>query len=727
MEEEDADAVPLLSVRSEGQFALDEDTQPMRGDEDAYDSDEAEEQEQGNKYPPRSAPPTYEQALGMLGESSAFASVGAGGGGGGMDNTDNNGRWRNSTSQRFRNCISDLDLRPPTYLLQPVLQGSRAAALKLYSFICRLWPSSRLGQAGLALAGMWILVVFSGPVFEVRDWDQSRGDRDRHRAEWWKGVGDVRVADDLKQAPTAPGPISGDGHIVLPAEWSEPHCALFTYRGYPPYCRTSASFNLSIPDSFAGTASNFVYADPLRLSGMSDGRGRVPGRILVRRARDAREEIRHEDGTPLIGVRVEARYERGSPGLLRGVSVGKMLAGVWGQGVGIYSLPLTHQLRNKFPPPLSFEIRVTLPSGPSALPALKLEAAAMDIDFMHLDELEYDANSRAESASTGSESDKPAQEEWFKAVDTEGIYYGRLQLSSGDGSVRIGSGGALAISHVHARATSGNIAVEGPLIAPAVELHSDNGIVRLGRKAGWSASSSTRPRRRRRGEKAKEESASIKVWKSAVLDTWNGAVVLEKGSAVQGPQLRGTSRNGRIEGEGVWATNGTLLLRSTTGNIDSRVSVLDPLAPRTSSSSSSSAIGSRSIDVRADSLSGSVHLKYIFHAPSIILHSIVSCKSNNVSTTLHRNFFGDWNVRAKRFGVRVKRPPNDGVRGDWISQGRKVGQMEESEKGSLNRAPLLGQGKEQQQQQQQQQQLSGGEVGSAEVSSALGEASIEFA
>jgi hypothetical protein len=307
---------------------------------------------------------------------------------------------------------------------------------------------------------------------------------------------------------------------------------VLAFGGRRPFCRTSVAFNLTSPQAFDTDASLFLFADPLRAAGLSDGRGRVPGAVRVRRG---------EQGTP-PSVRIEARYERGRAQLLREARVGKMKKGIQSEGVGIYvsagtarrggalhgtavadawpqTNPLPDRLASRLPPPLSFDIEVTLPAL-SRLPAFVLESAAMDFflfaplppsdprAIIFADTLELEAGLRA----------APGREPLF----------GRFEARAGDGSVVLGAPGVQSIGYALLRATSGDVVVRGPLRGPVIDIHTDNGAVRVA------------------------EGGEIAAWKRASLDSDNGAITIEKGGLVGAPELHATTGNGEISGAGMW-------------------------------------------------------------------------------------------------------------------------------------------------------------------------------
>lgn len=132
-----ADQVPLLDRQGEaheeqpdGRFAIDdeigaynehgESSRPLEG---ASASPEA------YKYPPNAQPPSYREATG-----------------------------KSAISVHVSQLCSSVSSPDFSFVRQGLSQA--------WIFICRFWPTSRFAQVGLFMAGLWLLVILSGPVFD---------------------------------------------------------------------------------------------------------------------------------------------------------------------------------------------------------------------------------------------------------------------------------------------------------------------------------------------------------------------------------------------------------------------------------------------------------------------------------------------------------------------------------------------------------------------------------
>lgn len=120
-------AVPLLHdqeshTQRDTRFAIsEEDAEAPEGSDEELDH-----QQDGNKYPPNSLPPSYRDAV---------------------------------------------------YASDPWYKSEVALSLRHYAMICfgsiatvvrRYWPTSRFAQAGFFIAGLWVIVIVTGPT-----WDKS--------------------------------------------------------------------------------------------------------------------------------------------------------------------------------------------------------------------------------------------------------------------------------------------------------------------------------------------------------------------------------------------------------------------------------------------------------------------------------------------------------------------------------------------------------------------------
>lgn len=476
---------------------------------------------------------------------------------------------------------------------------------------------------------------------------------------------------------SAPEPISGDGHIIAPAIWSSSHCALFATQGTLPSCTTTTNFSVAIPTAFEGTASVFVYADPLRGAGLSNGRGRVPGAVRLR--------VDEAQQKGFVDIRVKARYERGRPDLLRGATVARV-TGSTHEGLGIYvsrhckcvavETKLTLSLHPQTPvlssaylgrvaPPLSFDIEVVLPSA-ALIPSLRIHASAMDIWHMsnppitdpHVRLFPFH-NMGASGELVGSDANGGATK------DNEPTF-GVLKLSSGDGAIKVGPVGAKAVGGVKLRSTSGGIVVAGPVDTQALEVTSDNGKITM---QSW-----------------------VKAWKDVKLITLNGDVNLAKGSEVMCETIEARSRNGNVGGQGVWATvswrvstapklyltnaasflqNGTLILKSDSGRISSSISILPTKGA--------------SVSVTAHSGNEAVSLYYVAHALGVALQSKARSQLATAFTRLHPAYVGRWSVKGAREQTEVKRPADAADARRYESEGVKKGTMDQSETGWIGK------------------------------------------
>lgn len=149
-----ADSAPLLPSDSQ-HFTIDGST---------YSDDECELDADGApKYPPAAPPPSYAQVYGHSSGERSFA-------------------------RYLPACLDEVSL--PSLNLASIPDKIKAALFKVYVFVLRAWPNSRLGQAGLALAGMWIILIFGGPAFE-----ESSGGARGGGGGWWGGmsVGDIEI------------------------------------------------------------------------------------------------------------------------------------------------------------------------------------------------------------------------------------------------------------------------------------------------------------------------------------------------------------------------------------------------------------------------------------------------------------------------------------------------------------------------------------------------------
>lgn len=584
-----SDQVPLLNQRGEAyeeqpdhRFAIDEETAETQDVSNSqHDSPESP------KYPPSAPPPSYREATGKSLLSLVYSRV------------------------------FTPDSMPDFSFLQRGLS-------KVWMFLCRFWPTSRFAQVGFFMLGLWLLVIVSGPAFE------DAGPRAGAGYPW----------SSLQElANNGPRPISGDGHIASPTNWTLRSCQNSIPRHGQVVCISTTKIELDIPPakSFNSNEGLFIFADPPREDHLGDGRGQVPGTIEFQLV----EEGSGPDQVPAgkVHVVVDAEYEQNKIEVFEKSTIVKMASRIYSQGVGIYTFPLPSRYQHLDTFPLTLFIKVLVPAG-SLIPSFRAEASAMNIGaFSQPDALQTtkDKSVQVRTASPLA----PAK-------------FGRLVIRTDSGMIRTGKEAILdAIGIIHFHSTNGDINLSGKIHSQEVRVDTINGNIRL------------------------EEGCQVTASRESLITTKLGTIELRKNSWILSGELLGKSESGGIEGGaegGVWKTNKTLQLHTTIGPIRAAIEIVK--------STDQSYNHVDVVYVDAESKNGNVEVTYVGHEEKATLHSTVTALVGSAAAKMHKNFEGFWSAEGLKEKSKVTRPA-DGDSRQFKLIAKNDGIIKVQEKGEI--------------------------------------------
>ncbi len=187
-----------------------------------------------NKYPP--LPPSYDDVLRSV---------------------------RNRTS-RWRTVREHL-VSLPQLVPEGVRECAASAAYSAKVGVRRYWPSGRLAHSFLVLAGLWVLVVLTGPSFD----NFTSGGGNGGGGLLGGGAGGNSSSgwsfESIVPYEPPPLPYKGDGHVERNASWALEGCVAEadpTGWSWWTWCYATANFSLTVPPSFGAGDKLFVYADP---------------------------------------------------------------------------------------------------------------------------------------------------------------------------------------------------------------------------------------------------------------------------------------------------------------------------------------------------------------------------------------------------------------------------------------------------------------------------------
>lgn len=432
-----------------------------------------------------------------------------------------------------------------------------------------------------------------------------------------------------------PGPISGDGHVVAPLNWTLRSCHNSASHHGEVVCTSTTKVELDIPPpkAFSSNEGLFIFADPPREDHLGDNRGKVPGSVEFKLV----EEGSNPDQSPKGKVRVilEAKYEKSKIEVFEKSTLVKMSSRIYSQGVGIYTYPLPTQYERSNPPPLSMAITVLIPAG-SSIPAFRTQASAMNIAaFAKPEERSVKAQER--------------RDESHLAPPT----FGRFSARTGTGSIRTGNEVPLnAMGLIHFTTSNGDIAVAGSLHSQKVRLETWNGNIRL------------------------EEGCHVTGTRESQLITRTGFIDLKRGSWVTSGELQGKALIGGIIGGaegGTWRTNKSLELHTSNGAIRAPVEVLKPTDLFYNPS--------QVVSVQAKSENGGVDLRYVGHERGVTLRSSVTTSIGAATAHMHANYEGEWSMEGTQGSTTSA--PGQGDPRTFASKGRMEGPINVKEQGTI--------------------------------------------
>lgn len=310
-----------------------------------------------------------------------------------------------------------------------------------------------------------------------------------------------------------------------------------------------------------------------------------------------------------VHVEIDAEYEQNKLEVFEKSTIVKMAARRYSQGIGIYTFPLPARYQRLDTAPLTFHIKVFIPSG-GLIPAFRADASAMTIGAF-------------------------AQTESHKGTTARGVAlmppkFGRFVVRTGTGNIKTGSDMVLdAVGMVHLQSSNGNISLSGHIHSQEVRVNTLAGNVRL------------------------EEGCQVTASREASITTNMGSIALRKNSFIFSGELLGKALNGAIEGGvdgGVWRTNKTLQLHTTYGAIQAAVEVVKPTNLYVNRADA--------VFVDVDSKNGRVDVSYVGHDKDLALHSTVKATLGEAKVKMHPNFEGLWTAEGTIGSTMI--PPAEG-------------------------------------------------------------------
>lgn len=458
-------------------------------------------------------------------------------------------------------------------------------------------------------------------------------------------------------ASIPPPPMNGDGHFLTLADWTTPACRS-TVKGVSTYCTRSAHFGLTIPHdarSFRSSDQVFVFIDPQRGHGFSDGRGSVPATVEVRA--DGQSET-------VVAAEIEARYEKELEPLLQRANVGLMAAGLRDRGIGIYTWPLPPHLQlvstELYPYPL-LSFRIILHVHPSSrVPTLRIDGSATDVGLfrslsaegrvnktphaLQRRELERGLEERLPHVRLGhavglARAQQREQRRQAAADPAAFPYFGIVKMTVGDGDLLVG-GSTRIMGRMWATTTDGKIDIADDSTISAIEMHMEAG------SGGISI-----------GKDVKMDAEDI-VWIKSGADLSLGAGTVVAGTRVTAdvttPAGKITSGSDATQ----WRTNHTMVLNAH-GGIDAQLGVSPPYRPLLGTGTEQRPW----VQVDATSSLGAVRLRFTDHVKNTPLRAQVTSDAGDADVALHREFSGSFHVTSGKTDS-VVTPPRDRSDGD---------------------------------------------------------------
>ncbi|PWN38246.1 uncharacterized protein FA14DRAFT_188258 [Meira miltonrushii] len=572
-----SDQVPLLNQQGDAEdenpdvrFTIDDETGAYG--EPSRSSDERN----AHKYPPAAPPPSYKEATG-----------------------------KSALSLKVSQLFSALSA-PDLSILQHALY-------KIWSFICRFWPTSRFAQVGMFMAGLWLLIIVSGPAFD------EAGPRAGAGYPW---VGVQQLSE------SGPGPISGDGHITSYANWTLESCQNSKAHRGDVVCHSTTKIELDIPTGFHSTESIFVYADPPRQNQLSEGRGHVPGTIEVKLVPEGTGPGQTPKGKATVVV--DAEFEQSRMEVFEKSTVAKLASGLVTQGVGIYTYPLPAKYVNRNPPPLLMRIQILIPAG-ATVAALNVQASAMSIGgFVEPEMILTHQESRA------------LQPAHAKRDQLAHPYFGRFILQSGVTPVRIGANVPIqALGVVKVTTYNGDIIIDSNINSGEVRFETMTGSIRL------------------------EENSQVTAWRESRLISQTGNIELKRNSWFDSSYILAKTNNGNILGGGkdhagskdggIWKTNKTIEMYTSNGAIHASYAVRLP--------TDSFLNPTKNVRVETESKNGGVDVVFVDHEKGTGLQAKLTTSVGIVFARMHKAFVGKWQLEGSLSGSGMTPPPSKDQRG----------------------------------------------------------------
>jgi hypothetical protein len=591
-----SDQVPLLNVQGDAQdenpdvrFAIDDETG------DYGESSRLSEEHNAHKYPPAAPPPSYKEATG-----------------------------KSALSLKVSQLLSSLSA--------PDLSVFQKALSKIWIFICRFWPTSRFAQVGMFMAGLWLLIIVSGPAFD------DAGPRAGAGYPW---VGVQQLTE------SGPGPISGDGHIVSYANWTLESCQNSKAHRGDVVCHSTTKIELDIPTGFHSTEGIFLYADPPRQNQLSEGRGHVPGTIEVKLVPEGTGPGKTPKGKATVVV--DAEFEQSRIEVFEKSTVAKLVSGLTSQGVGIYTFPLPTKYVDRNPPPLLMRIQVLIPSG-ATVAALNVQASAMSIGGFVEPEMILTHQKGRALQSTQKKRDSLANP-----------YFGRFILQSGVTPIRIGANVPIqALGVVKVTTYNGDIIIDGHINSGEVRFETMTGSIRL------------------------EENSQVTAWRESRLISQTGNIELKRNSWFDSTYILAKTSNGNILGGGkdhlgsndggIWKTNKTIEMHTSNGAIHASYAVRMP--------TDSFLNPTKNIRIETESNNGGVDVVFVEQEQGTGLQAKLTTSVGIVFARMHKAFVGKWQLEGSIAGSGVT-PPQSKDQRDFKSIDRKKDVIRLQEHGTI--------------------------------------------
>lgn len=574
-----SDQVPLLNRQGDAQddtvdvrFAIDDETGEYG--ESSHQSAE----NNAHKYPPAAPPPSYKEATG-----------------------------RSALSLKVSQLFSSFSA--------PDLSVFQHALSRVWIFLCRFWPTSRFAQVGMFMAGLWLLIIVSGPAFD------DAGPRAGAGYPW---VGVQQLYE------SGPGPISGDGHIISYANWTLESCQNSKAHRGDVVCHSTTKVELDIPTNFHTTESIFLYADPPRQNQLSEGRGHVPGTIEIKLVPEGTGPGKTPKGKAT--VLIDAEFEQRRIEVFEKSTVAKLVSGIKSQGVGIYTYPLPSKYEKRNPPPLLMRIQVLIPEG-STVAALNVQASAMSIGGFVEPKLILPHHGKRSLTPSLTKKDELQP----RRDSLANPYFGRFILQSGVTDIRIGPNVPIeALGMVKVTTYNGDIIIDGHINAGEVRYETMTGTIRL------------------------EENSQVIAWRDSRLVSQTGNIELKRNSVFDSTHIVAKTNNGNILGGGkdharsndggIWKSNKTIEMHTSNGAIHASYAIRMP--------TDSFLNPTKNIRVETESKNGGVDVVFLEQDKGTGLQAKMSTSIGSVFAHMHKAFVGKWQLEGSISGSEVIPPPS---------------------------------------------------------------------